>query len=620
MAGFEQEFIARVLAATDIVDLVGAVVPLTKRTGDNLFGRCPFHKENTPSFSVNKRKQIFHCFGCGEGGDAIGWLMKFEKVTFVESVRRLAERAKIDLPRYRPGADDSQNEALYRLHDLAQKFYADRLNNQEDATAKLAMEYLLKRGLTPDTIKDCGIGLSPANWDSFANLALREGFRTEQLLGSGLCGRAETGNTYDRFRDRIMFPIQNLSGRIVAFGGRILPGSTENAKYINSPETSIYRKSEILYGMPWARDEVRKQEAVIVVEGYLDLISLHQFGVRNAVATSGTALTIRQARLLHRFAPKVFLVYDGDEAGRRASLRGGDVMVAEGLDVVVAFLPEGDDPDTFVQKNGAEAFRELLTTGSGWLDHQYNHAANMGLLNTPSGTVTALRELVRVLKEMSDTTVQDFWSKRIAQRFLVTETIVRHELSKIATVNRVEDENEIDAAEEWNEDEIQIISFLLKYRKHAGDLENHKRIHRWLKAEYFSSLAMRALYDLFIRKWLEENTFPSMDDIHAVMKNYPTGEHWVDTILSTPLSLPQSELNPTGMDSLMERLYQHDLAMVENAIRKIVVPVLEKQQNDLDYAIARTIKPNEQSDLFKKKRMIAQQKKQLMVNGFLPHS
>ncbi len=614
MPTYDQELVDRILAATDIVALVGSVVPLTKRSGDNLFGRCPFHKEKTASFSVNRRKQIFHCFGCGVGGDAIGWLMRYEKINFPEAVRRLAEQAKIDLPRYRPSGEDSLNESLFRLHEVAQKLFLERLRDSSNTKAQSAMDYLLGRGLTPETIDSCGIGLAPDSWDTFALLAMREGFRIEQLLGSGLCGRNDSGNVYDRFRDRITFPIQNLSNRIVGFGARVLPGKDDGAKYLNSPETAIYKKSEILYGLPWARDEIRKQDSVIVVEGYLDLISLHQFGVQNVVATSGTALTNRQARLLHRFSPKVFLVYDGDEAGRRASLRGGDVMIAEGLDVHVAFLPEGEDPDTYVQKFGAEAFHGLLLQGQGWLEHQYAHFVRLGALNSPSDTVAALRELIRVLREMSDSTIQNFWVKRIAQRFQIAESVVRHELSRGTIATRNDDDETVDTQTEWNEDEAQIIAFLVKYRETPEDFEYHKRIHRWLKPDIFTTPPLRALYDLFVRKWLEENEFPEISDLIATAKLFPQLEDWVNSVLMQKLSKIPHQPNPSVIDEI--DFFEHDLAMTEEKIRVLMVPVYERQIEEIEFKIVRASQ-QELPELFQSKHQVNRIIKQLQKTGFL---
>ncbi|MDK9698749.1 MAG: DNA primase [bacterium] len=605
MAGFEQETIDRILQATDVVELVGAVVPLIKRSGDNLFGRCPFHKEKTPSFSVNRRRQIFHCFGCGESGNAIGWLMKYEKIAFPEAVRRLAERANIPLPKYRPTADDSIHEALYRLHDLAQQFFYDRLRDKANPDAKAAMLYLLNRGLTRETIDGCGIGLSPANWDDFAQLALREGHKLENLLASGLCGRSDAGKLYDRFRDRISFPIQNLSGRIVAFGGRVRPGRDDAAKYLNSPETAIYRKSEILYGLSWARDAIRKTDTAIVVEGYLDCISLQQFGIGNAIATSGTALTTRQARLMLRFAPKVFLVYDGDDAGRRAALRGGDVLIAEGLDVVVAFLPQGEDPDTFVQKFGAEAFQQLLAEGKGWLDHQLDHFSEQGMLATPSGSAIVLRELVRVLRAMQDKVQLEFWIKLLSQKIGITESIVRHELSRVAVQKSYDDPDDpapvakAALASPNAELEARIIGFMIRYREPGKHFRIHRDLQKYLRPAYFQVPALQALFGVFLDSWLENGELPTLEKIRSVAQQYEGFPEWIDEqMIASPM--PPVDTDP----------FSYEVSMLDNTVRQLLKPLLENELKQLQNQLAGNLTDEaQQKNLSEQKRVTATKRK-----------
>lgn len=564
MAAFDQNLIDQILSQVDIQELISAVVPLTKRSGDNLFGLCPFHSEKTPSFSVNRKKQIFHCFGCGKGGNAITWLMAYEHISFPEAVRRLAEKVGIPLPRYKPSIDDSQAETLYQIHQVAQEFYFKHLR-KDHPQSKLAMRYLLKRGLRPDTIDDSGIGLSPVNWNDFALFAQKEGFTVEQLLLSGLCLKNESGELYDRFRERIMFPIQNLTGRIVGFGGRVLHSEQETAKYLNSPETPIYRKSEILYGMPWARDSIRKENSTIVVEGYFDLIMLHQAGIRNAVATSGTALTVKQAQLLKRFSPRVILVYDGDEAGRRAALRGADVLIAEGLDVKIAILPESYDPDSFVNAYGADELKKLTEQAIGWLDHQLNHAKERGLLDSPATSILVIRELVQVIKQIQDHTQQELWVRLLTQRIGLSENTIRKELDKVTIPKRyTEKEESVEKSQSINQSQSAfILSFLIRHRDYKKYATSYRFIFKFIKPEHLDHQQLAMLYKKIHTHWIETGELPDIEQLRKFAHEIDLVE-WVDERLTQPL-----------LEKGMEQTLLNETICLDIAVRKILRPIVK---------------------------------------------
>jgi DNA primase len=348
------DWVERVRAASDIVEVIGQTVSL-KRSGRNMVGLCPFHKEKTPSFSVNPERQFYHCFSCKAGGDVFKFVQETEKVGFLEAAELLSRRAGIPVPeRGAPG----ERGVRGRLHEALEKAtvcYEQWLGDPQLGASTRA--YLDSRGLSPETRRRFRIGLAPAGWENLTE-RLRAAFGEELLLTAGLASRREQGRggIYDRFRNRLMVPLVASGGQVVGFGARAL-SDEDNPKYLNSPETPVYHKGSFLYGLDQARRAVGAEDELIVVEGYFDAISLHQAGLVNTVATSGTALTSEQAQQLRRVAPRVVLTYDGDSAGREAMMRSLGVLLGEGLDVVVVDLPTGEDPDTLVKRGGLEGWK-----------------------------------------------------------------------------------------------------------------------------------------------------------------------------------------------------------------------------------------------------------------------
>ncbi|HOC89291.1 MAG TPA: DNA primase, partial [bacterium] len=345
-----QDKIEQVRLASDVVDVVSGYVTLKKR-GKNYFGLCPFHQEKSASFSVNPDLQIFHCFGCGAGGNVFTFVMRIEGLTFPESVRMLAKAAGIVLPDEEEDPGQLQEkEALYYANSLANDFFMANL--LREAEAEPARRYLASRGLTPEVFARFSIGYSLNKWDGLIQHARTKSLNPDLLVKAGLAIRKEDGGIYDRFRGRITFAIHSLSKQVVGFGARRIV-QDDSPKYINSPETPIYQKRYILYGLHLAREAVRQADRVVIVEGYTDLISLHTAGIEQVVATSGTAMTEEHARLLRRYTANASILYDGDSAGASASLRGAEILLANGFDVRIAMLPGGQDPDEFVRLNGA---------------------------------------------------------------------------------------------------------------------------------------------------------------------------------------------------------------------------------------------------------------------------
>lgn len=350
--------IEEIFAAADIVDVVGEFVELKKR-GTNWFGLSPFVNEKTPSFAVSPNKNIFKDFSSGKGGNAVTFLMEAEGMSYVEALKWLAERYNIELQLEETEEDlvvKDRRESLFVVNEFASRWFHGQLM-KEDEGKRIGLPYFKERGILETTIQEFQLGYSPEKWDAFATEAKKQLFAQEFLVETGLCFTSEKdGSLLDRFRGRVMFPITDHLGKTVGFGGRILDKTKKAAKYVNSPESEIYHKSRVLYGLHQAKQQIRDQDFAILVEGYMDVISLFQAGIRNAVASSGTALTEDQIKLLKRFSPNVLLIYDADNAGINAALRGADLMLEQELTVRVLLLPEGHDPDSFVQEKGKSGF------------------------------------------------------------------------------------------------------------------------------------------------------------------------------------------------------------------------------------------------------------------------
>lgn len=355
-----RETVDKILDSARIEDVVGDFVSL-KRRGANFIACCPFHNEKTPSFYVSPAKGIFKCFGCGKSGTAVGFVMEHEGLTYVEALKFLARKYHIEVVEKEETAEEiasrQRSESLYLVSEFAGKFFRDSLMSE---TGRVGYAYFRTRGLEDATIEKFGLGWAPAARTALYDEARKAGYKEEFLIDTGLCYRRDDGKVADRFYDRVMFPIHSPSGRIIAFGGRTLRSDKAVAKYVNSPETEIYVKSRSLYGIWFARNEIVRRDRCILVEGYLDVISMHQLGIRNVVASSGTSLTVEQIRLIRKYSQNVTIIYDGDSAGIKAALRGINLVLKEGLNVKVVLLPDGDDPDSFSRKHTLEEVEAFL--------------------------------------------------------------------------------------------------------------------------------------------------------------------------------------------------------------------------------------------------------------------
>lgn len=424
MAGhFSPELLDQIRDANDVVDVISEYVPLKKR-GKNFVGLCPFHSEKQPSFTVTPDKQIFYCFGCGEGGNVISFLMKYEKLSFPEAVKVLAKRASIPLPEKSFDAKRAkQLDRLYYANDTANEYFHKNLYREKPG--KRARQYLKKRGFDSDTQKLFSLGFAPMEWEGLINYVRAKGLEPETLNQAGLAApRTEASGYYDRFRNRITFPVFNLSGKIVGFGGRVLDDKDE-PKYLNSPETPIYHKGKILYGLNLAKDEIRQKGSAILVEGNVDVISLYQAGIKNVVSPCGTAFTQNQARLLARYAEKVLLFFDADSAGQSATFRSVDLLFSEGLEVFVVSLKQGEDPDSFVQKFGPDAVTEQIQKAKSFIDFKYESLGKDFEELSMKEQEKVVRDLAETAGKITDEIRRNLFIKKIAQTLKIDEKPVR---------------------------------------------------------------------------------------------------------------------------------------------------------------------------------------------------
>lgn len=360
----KKETIETILQTARIEEVISDFVSL-KRRGANLLGLCPFHNEKTPSFTVSPSKGIYKCFGCGAAGNSVNFVMDHEHLTYPEALKYLAKKYQIEIEETydKPGIEEqhaqNEKESLFVVSSYAAKWFSDQLWNTDEGRS-IALGYFRERGFTDDSIKKFELGFNPDGWDVFVQAAFKDGYKEEYLIKSGLCIKNDKGKLFDRFAGRVIFPVHNLSGRVIAFGGRTLKTDKKVAKYINSPETDIYHKSNVLYGMYFAKKAISREDNCYLVEGYTDVISLHQAGIENVVASSGTSLTTEQIKQIKRYTQHITILYDGDAAGIKASFRGIDMILEQGLSVKVLLFPNGDDPDSFARRHSAEEIKAFV--------------------------------------------------------------------------------------------------------------------------------------------------------------------------------------------------------------------------------------------------------------------
>jgi len=503
MSGFLSPAIReQIRAASDIVDVIGTYIPL-KRAGANFTALCPFHKEKSPSFNVNPQRQIFHCFGCHKGGDVFTFVKEYENIGFMDAVRRLAERAKIPLEfENSPGEQQSRHlkDQLLEIHEQLTARWQSCLANE--AAGQRARDYLAQRGVSAEALQLFRLGAAPDAWDDTVNWAKSKKFDLEVVEQAGLIIRKEeTGRYYDRFRGRLMFPICNEQDRVIAFSGRVLPGDDSPAKYVNSPETLIFTKSKVFFGLNKSKRAILAANSAIICEGQLDLMACFMAGVQNIVAPQGTAFTDQHARILKRYAAEVVLCFDSDNAGQTAAVRALDHLLAVGLAVRVAVVPAPHDPDSFIKANGGEAFAGIIRQAEGFFDFYLGRLCATNPIQSDKGRLTVLQSMAEAVHKTGNDVLIDTYAQKTALRLGVATEAVRREFSKVgrntAVPAQAEPEPE-DVIASFDEEPIAppslVEEHLLKILLHNEDLVGWAAAH--LNLDWIPHPHIRQIVDM----------------------------------------------------------------------------------------------------------------------------
>ena len=526
MSTIPSEKIDQVRNASDITDIISGYLSLRPQ-GKNLFGLCPFHHEKTPSFSVNPELQIFRCFGCGAGGNVFTFVMRIEKLTFPESVKFLAKKAGIEVVEDESHIENlREKEALYYANKLAAEFFKRTL--LEETNAEPARDYLAKRGIDRSMIDRYDIGYAPDQWDGLIKWAKQKSLSIEVLKKAGLIiHKEETDSHYDRFRGRITFAIHNAGGQVVAFGARRIV-EDKTPKYINSPETEIYQKRQILYGLYWARDAIRKKNHIVIVEGYTDLTSLVKVGIGQVVATLGTSLTEDHARLMRRYTTVAILLFDSDSAGSAAALRGADILLESGFEVKIATMPAGEDPDEFARAHGATAVETLLKSAKPLLDFRIERLHSPELSQNSVQRSQATRELLATVARIHDPIQRSFVVQDLANRLHMDENVLWREMPQVRPNRRTafKEETSDDAHDPYLKSrrgraEMMLIKVMLLHPSLAA------AIMSVITYDHFRHPEIQQLFQTMEQEILADGSFDSQSHIRKI-QTLQLAEYLVD--------------------------------------------------------------------------------------------
>ena len=443
-----KETIDKIFDTARVEEVVGDFVSL-KRRGVNLLGNCPFHNEKTPSFTVSPTKGIYKCFGCGKGGNSVNFIMDHESLSYPDALRYLAKKYNIEIEEVQQSAEqleiDSERESVFLVSAFAQKYFTEQLHHSPEGKA-IGLSYFKERGFREDIIEKFQLGYSHAQWRAFTDTATEAGYKTDYMIRSGLTIKSEKQDApfndaeglqerkeklFDRFSGRVMFPVHNISGRVIAFGGRILGTDKKVAKYINSPETEIYHKSNVLYGLYFAKKSIIAKDSCFLVEGYTDVISMFQAGVENVVASSGTSLTVEQIRLIHRYTKNITILYDGDNAGIKASFRGIDLILEEGMNVKVLLFPDGEDPDSYSKKVSSEELETFIKKNSVDFIRFKTGLLYEETKNDPIKKVELIHNIVETISLIPDAISRSVYVKECSRMMDMGEQILLTELNKL---------------------------------------------------------------------------------------------------------------------------------------------------------------------------------------------
>jgi DNA primase len=597
-----EEKILEIKNAANIVDIVSEIVHL-KKTGKNFVGLCPFHSEKTPSFTVSPEKQIFYCFGCGAGGNVFSFLMKNQGLGFPEAARSLANRYGIEIPTRNLTPEQKrqidQREILLQMNRLAMDFFKQALHRKPSGQA--AMDYLTKRGLSGSIIDRFNVGYAPKGWDNLLNFFSKKGLSPGQLEKAGLLLPKKDGRGYyDRFRDRVIFPIIDVNQSVIGFGGRVMDDSLP--KYLNSPETAVYNKSRSLYGLHLAKDKCASANTVHIVEGYLDLITLHQYGIENAVATLGTALTADHVRILSRYVPRMILVYDSDEAGIRSALRcidifwkehvdfsRGDVFREDKADTHILVLPKGHDPDSYLRKEGAASFCQAAERAPGIVTFLIEQSISKHGLST-EGKIKIVADLQRPLAAINDTVARSLYVKQLAERIGIEENIVLEKVREQAAAKenygprfREDDENQ-----KGSRLEQQVIAMMLQFPAILAEIKKYDVIE-YIENKHLKVIAQTAL----------EHHISSVEQISELLEAIENPEQ---KRLITALAMIEESWDESGCLKLIHQFIKSRDRLRDGRILEQIKAA--ERKNDQD-ALDRLLKEKQKMAIRRQKQRLA---------------
>ena len=572
---FSPGVLDQIRSANDVVEVIGAYVPL-KRAGTNFVALCPFHKEKSPSFHVNPQRQIFHCFGCHKGGDVFTFVKEYESIGFPEAVRRLAERARIPLEAQETvGGEQTRflKETMLQIHEQITQRWQAALLNQADG--EIARAYLHQRGVEKQAVDLFRIGYAPNLWDDTVNWAKSKGHELSLVEQSGLIVSKEGGQYYDRFRGRLMFPICDEQGRVVGFSGRILSGDEKTAKYVNSPETPLFTKGRIIFGLDKSKRALLESRRAIICEGQLDMIACFMAGVKNVVAPQGTALTADQCRILKRYADEVVLCFDSDNAGQNAAVRSLDPLLASGLSVRVAIVPAPHDPDSYIKESGAAAFQDLVENSQSFFDYYLNRLASLHDPQTDNGRMTIVKGMLEALSKEDNPVLTDTYAQRTALRLGVATDAVRSQFRKgvrsaarFGTKDPDEDPEEKEAPRQMSESfrqEIWLLKILLSREDLAAWIAEHLNL-QWLVDDEVKKVVGICLQQHTEGKWRGITTF--LDEVdEPSLRSLITGVVTEDKPVFNPDEIIKGTPTRAGLlENLRNQFVERELSGVNQAL------------------------------------------------------
>ncbi|HPZ41827.1 MAG: DNA primase [Dethiobacteria bacterium] len=579
--GIPEHVIDEIRQRCDLVSLVEEYLALEKR-GKNLLGLCPFHSEKTPSFTVTPEKQLFYCFGCGASGNVFNFIMKMENLEFPEAARFLARKTGVKIPEARAarGEESRLKEQIFALNRLAASYFTDQL--WHSSAGNKAAAYLLERGINRESSELFELGYAPPGWQSLTDFAHKEGVTGDLLLKAGLVSPRQSGGYYDRFRDRLIFPIFNLNGKVAGFGARALEtGDKSGPKYLNSPETPVFEKGAFLYGLHLARQKIRREKTAIIVEGYTDVITAFQAGIKNVVASLGTALTPAQGRLTRSQAEKVIIAYDADSAGESATWRGLKILQDSGCLVEVADLPEDSDPDELIRQHGASFFKEILARAKPLSEYRLEVLKRRYDPSSEESRLRFLEEALLMLREMPNLVERDIYLQRVAEELGVSEGAVRRELQRQLKSQRVSGKHNLLLKDQTkninqvkaNPAEKMLISLMLQSEEAAGMVAGS------LEATDFPEGPLRQVVEIILK--LEGEGRPLSGEV--LIDYFSDGEiHNLITAATTDPSV--QGLSPEKLTRMtrdcIERINREKLARQQELHQRVLKEIDQKKQYD----------------------------------------